>query len=51
MSSDPYEIFLGRYGSFTAIQTAAFSAIEGGENCIILAPTGSGKTEAAILPI
>jgi ATP-dependent helicase Lhr and Lhr-like helicase len=51
MPSNPYELFLNKFGSFTDIQTSAFKAIAAGENCIISAPTGSGKTEAAILPV
>jgi ATP-dependent Lhr-like helicase len=51
MTPDPYKIFVERFGSFTEIQASAFGAIEKGGNCIITAPTGSGKTEAAVLPI
>ncbi|MDE1874137.1 MAG: DEAD/DEAH box helicase [Candidatus Micrarchaeota archaeon] len=51
MPVDPYQIFLRRFGSFTDIQNAAFKRIENGENCVITAPTGSGKTEAAALPL
>ena len=51
MASTPYEIFLKRYGSFTDIQNAAFKTIEAGDNCVISAPTGNGKTEAAMLPV
>ncbi len=51
MPADAYEIFLKRFGSFTEIQDATFETIESGKNCTISAPTGSGKTEAAILPI
>ncbi len=51
MVADPYDIFLRRFGSFTDVQKAAFEHVENGENCVITAPTGSGKTEAAILPL
>lgn len=50
MTPDPYRMFIDRYGSFTDIQKSAFGAIGSGKNCIITAPTGSGKTEAAVLP-
>jgi ATP-dependent Lhr-like helicase len=46
-----YEFFLKRYKSFTDIQKLAMPIIEKGENCLIVAPTGSGKTEAAVLPL
>lgn len=46
-----YKLFLDRYGSFTDIQKSAMPIIEHGSNCIITAPTGSGKTEAAVLPL
>ncbi len=46
-----YDVFLERYGSFTAIQKVAVPLIEQGSNCIVVAPTGSGKTEAVVLPV
>ncbi len=49
--TDAYEAFLSRYKSFTAIQKEAMPLIEQGNNCIVVAPTGAGKTEAVVLPI
>jgi ATP-dependent helicase Lhr and Lhr-like helicase len=45
-----YKSFLERYGSFTEIQEKAIGPITQGRDCLITAPTGSGKTEAALLP-
>ncbi len=44
-------IFVERVGRLNSLQESSFSIIHQGENCLIVAPTGSGKTEAAILPI
>lgn len=49
--SDVYETFLEEFGKLTQIQEKAIPILEKGENCIITAPPGSGKTEAAILPV
>ncbi len=39
------------YNELTPIQKVAIPLIEKGKNVVITAPTGSGKTEAAMLPI
>ena len=51
MHIDPYDVFLRKFGSFTDVQKAAIPVVEKGSNCVILAPTGSGKTESAIVPL
>jgi ATP-dependent Lhr-like helicase len=48
---DIYQFFLNKYSELYDIQKKASVEISNGQNCIILAPTGSGKTEAAMLPI
>ncbi len=49
--SSVYDYFLSKFKRFSSIQEKAIPIVEKGENCIITAPTGTGKTEAAILPI
>lgn len=45
------DLFLERYGKLTDIQRLAMPKVGQGGNCLIIAPTGSGKTEAVILPL
>ena len=46
-----YDAFLSRYKSYTEIQKVAIPIVSRGSNCLIVAPTGSGKTESAVLPL
>jgi ATP-dependent Lhr-like helicase len=43
--------FLGRFGRFTDIQALAVEPLLAGENCMLVSPTASGKTEAALMPL
>lgn len=43
--------FFERYGNFTKVQLAAIPILLAGENALICAPTASGKTESAIVPL
>jgi ATP-dependent Lhr-like helicase len=45
------ELVRERFGELTAIQKLAIPRVLAGQNVLILAPTGSGKTESALLPI
>lgn len=51
MPGNPYLLFLTKFDKFTEIQELAFPVVKSGENCIISSHTGSGKTEAALLPV
>lgn len=39
------------FSSFTKVQQKAFPEVSAGKNVLVVAPTGFGKTEAAMLPI
>ncbi len=45
------KLFRERFGQFTPPQLAAMPKILAGENVLLIAPTGSGKTEAALIPV
>jgi ATP-dependent Lhr-like helicase len=45
------ELIKERFGDLTVIQKEAIPKIAEGRNVLILAPTGYGKTEAALLPV
>ena len=47
----PVELIKERFGELTQIQEKAIPKIAEGMNVLILAPTGYGKTEAALLPV
>ena len=46
-----YDVFLKAFPHYTDIQKLALPIISMGVNCLVVAPTGSGKTEAALLPV
>ncbi len=45
------ELVRERFGELTQIQKLAMPKVLEGQHVLILAPTGSGKTESALLPI
>jgi ATP-dependent Lhr-like helicase len=46
-----WSAFLGRFGRFTEVQSLAVEPLLAGENCMLVSPTASGKTEAALMPL
>ncbi|VVB66163.1 ATP-dependent DNA helicase Hel308 [Candidatus Gugararchaeum adminiculabundum] len=45
------ELIKERFSGYTDIQKLAIPVVSSGKNTLIIAPTGFGKTEAAILPV
>lgn len=45
------ELYRERFPEPTAVQKKAIPLILSGKNTLVVAPTGSGKTEAAVLPV
>ncbi len=45
------ELVRQRFGELTPVQKSAIPKVLAGGNVLILAPTGSGKTESALLPV
>lgn len=46
-----WSIFFNKYGRLTPVQRASIPSILGGSDCLISAPTASGKTEAVLAPL
>ncbi len=44
-------MFENRFGGYTRIQEKAISIVKSGADALIIAPTGTGKTESAFLPV
>ena len=51
VAADVYSLFLEKNKEYTDIQKIAIPIIKGGQNCLVVAPTGHGKTEAVMLPL
>lgn len=51
MTISVYSVFLEKNKSYTEIQNLSIPILKERKNCLIVAPTGYGKTEAAMLPM
>ncbi len=49
--ADVAQLVRERFGELTEIQKLAIPRVLAGENVLVLAPTGFGKTESALLPV
>lgn len=47
----PSSFLLKRFGALTEVQKQAMPLVAEGRNVLIIAPTGSGKTESAAIPV
>jgi ATP-dependent Lhr-like helicase len=45
------DFLIKRFGSLTEVQKQAIPLVHQGKNVLIIAPTGSGKTETAVIPV
>jgi ATP-dependent Lhr-like helicase len=45
------DVYITRFGPLTEAQRLAIPSVLGGKNLLLIAPTGTGKTEAAMLPV
>jgi ATP-dependent Lhr-like helicase len=45
------DAYVERFGPLTEVQHLAIPSVLSGKNVLIIAPTGTGKTEAAMLPV
>jgi len=45
------DAFVSRFGPLSEVQRLAIPSVLGGKNVLLIAPTGTGKTEAAMLPV
>jgi ATP-dependent helicase Lhr and Lhr-like helicase len=46
-----FDALLARFGRLTEVQARALAPLLAGRNCVLAAPTASGKTEAALAPM
>lgn len=46
-----WPLFFARHGRFTPVQQQTIPLIVRGDNCLVMAPTASGKTEAILAPL